>query len=173
MSGPGVGARRQERTSKPSTPSRSPTARATASHMSKNASCKKRCTGTPSRTRSFGANISPAQKHVLGGGPGNVTDKGTTTKRRETHAIVAAASFWYPHGHNPRSASVWPPPRTPRSHAAPLSSSARRSKPTCSSVHAGAPDPPEYRDQTSWCRATKAVRPYWGNNERTSRRYER
>ena len=66
MSGPGVGARRQERTSKPSTPSRSPTARATASHMSKKASCKKRCTGTPSRTRSFGANISPAQKHVLG-----------------------------------------------------------------------------------------------------------
>jgi hypothetical protein len=72
----------------------------------------------------------------------NLTDKGTVTKRRRTHAIVAAASFWYPHGHNPRSASVWPPPHTPRSHAAPLSSSARRSKPTCSSVHAGAPDPP-------------------------------
>jgi hypothetical protein len=81
-------------------------------------------------------------------------------KRGGTHAIVAAASFWYPHGQSPRSASVCPPPHTPRSHAAPLSSSgvtfslsvsaspalsptSCRLKPTNSSVHAGAPEPPE------------------------------
>ena len=53
------------RTSSLKTPSRSPTARTTVSHLFKNASCKKCCIGTSSRTPSFGANVPPAQKHVL------------------------------------------------------------------------------------------------------------
>lgn len=59
------------------------------------------------------------------------------------YATVAAASFWYPQGHRPRSSSVCPPPRTPFSHAAPGSSNPCMSNPTASRVHAGAPDPPE------------------------------
>lgn len=55
----------RQRTSNPRTLSRSPMARTTVSHISKKAFCKKRCIGTPSRTRRFGANVSPAQKHVL------------------------------------------------------------------------------------------------------------
>jgi hypothetical protein len=55
----------RQRTSNPRTLSRSPMARTTVSHISKKASCRKRCIETPSRVRSFGANVSPAQKHVL------------------------------------------------------------------------------------------------------------
>ena len=58
-----------QRTSNPSTPSRSPTACATLSHMFKNVPCRKLCIDTSSPagffTRSFGAKVSPAQKHVL------------------------------------------------------------------------------------------------------------
>ena len=46
-------------------------------------------------------------------------------------------SFWYSYGHNLRLVFVWPPPRTPRSHAAQLSSSLWSSKHTSSSVHVG------------------------------------
>lgn len=77
-----------------------------------------------------------------------------------THAIVAAANLVYPQGQMPRSASTCPPPFTPTSHAASVSCNASRSKPATSSVHAGAPEPPEYRDHTSWCKDTKAVIPY-------------
>ena len=37
------------------------------SPMSKNASCKKRCIGMPSRTGSVGANVSPARKRLVHG----------------------------------------------------------------------------------------------------------
>jgi hypothetical protein len=111
----------QERTSKPSTPSRSPTARATTSHISKNASCKKRCTGTPSRTRSFGANVSPAQKHVLQYNLKTDSDKSrresltpsSQLRASDTRTAIARAQPLC--GHLPARPAAMPR-RSPRAH---------------------------------------------------------
>lgn len=80
-------------TSNPSTPSKSPTVLETTPHMFRKAVCRKVCidTSLPSvfLTRSFGANMSPAQKHVLY----ILSIIGVTHRLNRTHAIVAAASF--------------------------------------------------------------------------------
>lgn len=80
-------------TSKPMTPSRSPTAFARTSQALKNALCRNVWIGTSSPfaflTFSFGAKVSPAQKHVLQ----TFSQLPQKYKNSVTYAIVAAASF--------------------------------------------------------------------------------
>ena len=48
-------------------------------------------------------------------GPTSATTGGpAATAKIKTHTIVAAASFQYPHGHRPHSASKCPPPHAPQ-----------------------------------------------------------
>jgi hypothetical protein len=70
--------------------------------------------------------------------------------RPTSDAIHTRRTSDIPPGHTPRSPSISCPGRTSYSHVAPVSSSASRSKPTDLSVHAGAPEPPQKRDQAAW-----------------------
>lgn len=114
----------------------------------------------------LGANVLPAQNTVL-------VNFSTYESRDNfsTHDMVAGANFWYPVGQTPLSFSTLS--RTPSKNAAPVTSKFSRLKPTASNVHAGAPDPPENRDQTSWCMETMASIPYCGSIDSISLRYLR
>jgi len=153
------------------TPSRSPTALATISHMSKNPFCRNCWIGTSwlylFLTRIFGANTSPAQSRVLG-----------CVKRR---FIWVERRYWR-HGRCGKFVvATWPTP----SFLLGMTSTSLAVQPCGTCVFQGieiksyyfqrpcTPEPLEYRDQTSWCIETNAVNPYAGSIESNFRMYSR